>query len=221
MKKNINNTMHFVSKAGVLALVFTTLVLPFATHASTLTRQLQTGMSGSDVGALQSFLAQDVTMYPQGLVTNYFGFLTKSAVSNFQSRNGLPAVGRVGPATLPIINAQMNGMNIDTEMPSTIPAPQFTSHNIGINGTSATISWSTNEASKGVVYYSTSPLIASEYVNSVTISGSSIMNDANLHISQSLTLQGLQSNTRYYYMIYITNQSGIVSVSGFSTFITS
>jgi len=68
--------------------------LAFTANAATLTRQLELGMRGDDVSSLQTFLAQDVTIYPQGLVTGYFGSLTKSAVSNFQARNGISTVGR-------------------------------------------------------------------------------------------------------------------------------
>jgi peptidoglycan hydrolase-like protein with peptidoglycan-binding domain len=43
-------------------------------------------------------------VYPERLVTGYFGNLTKSAVSRFQELNGLAAVGRVGPLTLKKLN---------------------------------------------------------------------------------------------------------------------
>ena len=107
--------------------------------ADTLTRQLEMGNTGSDVSLLQTFLAKDTTIYPQGLVTGYFGFLTKSAVSNFQSRNGIPAVGRVGPITLPVINAQMNGAGS-----ADVNAPMISSIGVSVGTGSATISWNTS-----------------------------------------------------------------------------
>jgi peptidoglycan hydrolase-like protein with peptidoglycan-binding domain len=82
-------------------------------QASTLTQQLDIGSSGTSVAALQSFLAQDNTLYPQGLVTGYYGFLTKAAVSNFQSRNGLVADGKFNKETIEIFdNQRINGMNL-------------------------------------------------------------------------------------------------------------
>src|SRR3989338_7152445 len=93
--------------SGVAAFVVVLFSAAVIAPAATLNRQLQVGMSGSDVSALQTFLAADVTLYPQGLVTGYFGNLTKAAVSNFQSRNGISPVGRVGPVTLAVLNAQM------------------------------------------------------------------------------------------------------------------
>ncbi|MCL9971914.1 MAG: peptidoglycan-binding protein, partial [Candidatus Pacebacteria bacterium] len=66
-----------------LTVVAAVVALPVLTFAATLERQLEVGMTGTDVSALQTYLAADPTLYPQGLVTGYYGFLTKSAVSNF------------------------------------------------------------------------------------------------------------------------------------------
>lgn len=101
-----------IKKTIVLA-VSMMAVVPFLAQADTITRQLELGMSGNDVSSVQTFLAKDRTLYPQGLVTGYYGFLTKSAVSNFQVRNGISAVGRIGPSTLPVINMQMSGMVVN------------------------------------------------------------------------------------------------------------
>lgn len=49
-------------------------------------RNLRYGMSGSDVMALQQFLARDTSLYSEGAVSGYFGQLTKSAVIRFQNR---------------------------------------------------------------------------------------------------------------------------------------
>jgi peptidoglycan hydrolase-like protein with peptidoglycan-binding domain len=86
--------------------------LPMTGEASILSRQLDIGSSGTDVAVLQSFLAQDNTLYPQGLVTGYYGFLTKAAVSNFQNRNGINSDGKFNKETIIIMNHQrINGMN--------------------------------------------------------------------------------------------------------------
>lgn len=217
-KTTTNKTVsRFIIGASAAALAV--LILPSVTFADTLYRQLETGMSGSDVSSLQTFLATDATLYPQGLVTGYFGFLTKSAVSNFQTRNGIPAVGRVGPQTIPVINQQMNstvyGMTSGAEAPIISPV------SISVNRNSATVNWSTNELAKGVVYYSTSPLTTYERENSVDISGSSIMTDANLRNTQSVGIPNLQPNTVYYYMVYTTDQTGNVSVTWPAAFQTS
>ena len=182
-------------------------------NADALYRQLDMGMSGTDISTLQTFLAQDKTLYPQGLITGYFGFLTQAAVSNFQSRNGIPAVGRVGPATLPVLNLQIGGGTANTTF-----APIITSVSINSSRSSANVSWYTNKASQGVVYYSTSPLSTYENINSVTVSGQTAMSTTNFVNSQNVTLPNLQANTIYYYLIYTTDQSGNVSVTWPSAF---
>ena len=215
-----HTTKNSIIGTSIIAAAFAITVLPSLASADTLYRQLEIKMQGSDVSSLKSFLAQDNTIYPQGLVTGYFGGLTKSAVSNFQARNGLPAVGRVGPATLPVINAQMAaGMNNGGV--TTVQAPSISTVNVAVNGNVPTITWSTNVLTKGVVFYSASPLVTYERVNSVDISGSSIMTDTNFRSNQSIAIPNLLNNTVYYFMIYTTDQNGNVSVTAPSTFKTS
>ena len=69
-----------------------------------LIRHLREGMSGEDVTLLQEVLATDIDVYPEGLVTGYFGPLTKNAVKRFQKIAGIEQVGLVGPKTSASIN---------------------------------------------------------------------------------------------------------------------
>ena len=69
-----------------------------------LIRHLRQGMSGEDVKLLQEVLATDTDVYPEGLVTGYFGPLTKNAVKKFQKIAGIEQVGLVGPKTSARIN---------------------------------------------------------------------------------------------------------------------
>lgn len=62
-------------------------------------RSLSQGMSGDDVKLLQAALAADPDIYPEGLVTGYFGALTSKAVRKYQQKNGISAIGVVGPMT--------------------------------------------------------------------------------------------------------------------------
>ncbi len=200
------------NKLVLIAVSAALVVAPLMASADALNRQLEVGMKGDDVSVLQSFLAGDATLYPQGLVTGYFGFLTKAAVSNFQNRNGLPAVGRVGPMTLPVLNLQIaQGMGDRA-------AASITAIGVGVSNTGATVSWSTSEAAKSVVYYSTNPLTTYERPSSVDISGLAAMTDSTFRTSQSVSLSGLAANTTYYYMVYATDQAGNVSVTWPSTF---
>ncbi len=69
-----------------------------------LIKQLKQGMSGEDVKLLQQVLATDKDIYPEGLITGYFGSLTANAVKRFQKNACLDQVGQVGPKTLSRIN---------------------------------------------------------------------------------------------------------------------
>jgi hypothetical protein len=63
-------------------------------------RRLWIGMQGDDITTLQELLATDPDIYPEGLVTGYFGRLTYRAVQRFQKYACLDQVGVVGPKTL-------------------------------------------------------------------------------------------------------------------------
>ena len=208
------NTLHTFAKRAAVAsatmLALFVMIVPTTASAAVLTRQLELTMKGSDVSTLQTFLALDNTIYPQGLVTGYFGGLTKSAVSNFQARNNIATVGRVGPQTLAVINAQMAGGVVSGD----IDAATITNLSVSRSNTSATVAWNTSEATRGIIYYSTSPLNETEYENTVTVIGASTaMTDIAYRTSQNIMLSNLQSNTNYYYLVHTTDQSGNVSVS--------
>ena len=205
---------RFLAQVALGAFALAITVAPAFSHAAVLTRSLGIGSTGSDVSALQVFLAKDVTLYPQGLITGYYGFLTKSAVSNFQSRNNISPVGVVGPVTLPVLNAQMGGGTFGDAS-----APVISGVSTGTAQHSATVAWTTNDSATGTIYYSTAPLSLYEQENSVAVSGAqSASTDTSLRTYQSVALSNLASNTTYFYMIYSTDQAGNVSVSVPSTF---
>jgi peptidoglycan hydrolase-like protein with peptidoglycan-binding domain len=53
------------------------------------TQDLYFGFSDSQVSTLQKFLAEDPAVYPQGLVTGYYGLATEEAVQRFQLTHGI------------------------------------------------------------------------------------------------------------------------------------
>jgi len=198
--------------AGVIVLSLIAIV-PLYAHADTLTRQLEQGMSGSDVGTLQTFLAQDNTIYPQGLVTDFFGPLTFAAVSNFQSRNGIATVGRVGPITLAAINAQMSGSTAETTYaegagkPTNVGTSQPVVSNVAVTTTTntATVTWTSNIPTTGKVWYSTNA--AFNYNTAPSTS------NANVTTAQNVVITGLQGATTYYYVVESSDAQGNFSWS--------
>jgi peptidoglycan hydrolase-like protein with peptidoglycan-binding domain len=212
----MNKKMN-LSNIGIIIAALVVMGVPAFASADTLYRQLETGMSGSDVGSLQTFLSQDASLYPQGLVTNYFGIYTKAAVARFQTRNDIPSVGRVGPITLPIINTQMS-MGMGVGAGTDVWAADVSNIGVKTNENSAVISWTTSEQARGTVHYSGSPLTVSENLHSVAINGQVASTDSSLRSSQNVTLSGLDRNTTYYYIIHTTDGAGNVSMVMQSSF---
>ncbi|HUY05243.1 MAG TPA: peptidoglycan-binding domain-containing protein [Candidatus Paceibacterota bacterium] len=57
------------------------------------------GSSEGEVSRLQAFLSKDKSIYPEGLVTGYYGDATRAAVAKWQESHGISTVGIVGPQT--------------------------------------------------------------------------------------------------------------------------
>lgn len=74
-------------------------------NAYKFTAALRRGIKHPDVSALQTFLAKDKAIYPEGLVTGTFGAATEAALKRFQKRYGIEQTGTVGPATRAKLNS--------------------------------------------------------------------------------------------------------------------
>jgi len=70
----------------------------------TITKSLKVGSQNNEVKALQQALAQDKTIYPEGLTTGYYGPATRNAIIRFQKKYGIEPVGYVGPQTRKKLN---------------------------------------------------------------------------------------------------------------------
>lgn len=215
----------FAKIALAVAAMFATANLAFSyasaqTASGQLTSQLGPGSRGADVTALQTFLATNPSIYPEGIVSGYYGSLTAAAVTNFQIEYGLPAVGRVGPLTLAKLNGLIgSGLGFDNS------APQMSAVQLSPSRTSATFAWTTGELARARVFYSTSPIATIETDQSFRepyVSGQ-VADSASFQQSQSVTLQNLQPGTTYYYMIESIDRSNNVTVWPFpaGTFVTS
>lgn len=202
-------TVFLVMKAGQTKAVYFTPI----------NSQLYVGSRGQDVTNLQTFLASDKNIYPEGLITGYYGPLTTKAVAQFQIAYGIQSVGWVGPQTLTKINEVINaGRGID------IYAPTIYNPSVSKTNTSASFSWSTNENALGKVFFSTTPFYLAEATGMFTgptISNGFVMTANNYAMSQNITVSGLSPNTTYYYIIESIDESNNVTVTNTSTLITS
>jgi peptidoglycan hydrolase-like protein with peptidoglycan-binding domain len=57
-------------------------------------------LTGGDVSRLQQYLAANPVLYPQGLITGYYGPATVAAVKRYQAQQGISQTGAIGPLTL-------------------------------------------------------------------------------------------------------------------------
>lgn len=206
----INQKVFISATFFVAPLLTLAFILPLNANAALLTRQLDIGMTNSDVTSLQTFLAANTTIYPEGIVSGYFGELTAAAVSRFQAANGIPAVGRVGPQTLAAINTQMGGASPVTS--TDVWAPTIYPETVTIGQNFATISWTTSDAARSRVMYGTSW----PFLYSVAPSVSS----AGYNATSNITLNGLQSKTTYYYVLESVDDSGNIMWTVAKSFIT-
>jgi peptidoglycan hydrolase-like protein with peptidoglycan-binding domain len=219
--------MHAISRANpfslgalfALALALSLGIGSLQAHAATLYRQLQVGSTGSDVSSLQAYLATNASIYPEGLVTGYYGSLTEAAVERFQTAQGIvtsgtPATtgyGRVGPLTLARLNSLMGGVvQTGNGLPSISPP------SIQVGNTSATFSFSSNEPTQGQVYWDTNPIVANEATGPGQvpfISGTLATDSGSLNMSHTITAATLQPNTTYYYVIRVIDANTGITIT--------
>ena len=228
-KVDYGYVLFFVASLVLMAgMILTAKPVGAATFVQ-LTGQLDYGQTSVDVRNLQIFLASNPSIYPQGLVTGYFGPLTKSAVMNFQNAYGISQVGRVGPQTLAKINSLIasgvgltgvGGFGNNTISPTIYSSANLVSR----SNTSATFSWSTSEPTKSVVYYSTAPFqlieATTNFARPTIMGGLTTQQTGTLQVNQSVTIQNLQPNTTYYYMVEAADADGNFSYLLPATFTT-
>ena len=201
----------FILACAITVVLFSLVRTHAATTLSPISAPLDLGASGEDVRTLQTLLASSPTVYPAGLITGYYGPLTKNAVAQFQIAYNLPAVGRVGPLTRTELNTLIGNGVITLD----VNAPTITNVQVVPATTSVTISWNTTEMATGKVRYDASPIAMLEAQLSKTepqVSGTAVTEQiaGTLH---TLTINGLMAHQTYYYSIVSTDLSQNVSVT--------
>jgi len=77
-------------------------------YCSVFSGDLYYGMTSSEIKCLQQFLANlGSQIYPEGLVTGYFGPLTQAAVKRYQALQGIITTGYFGPLTRTAVNSKL------------------------------------------------------------------------------------------------------------------
>lgn len=189
-----------------------------------ITNQLDLGSTGSDVTELQTYLSTDSSLYPSKLVTGYFGPLTQSGVGKFQTvqgivSNGTPATtgfGRVGPQTMLKLNQVMGNQSYNNYPIYSDIAPILTSPLVQFTRNSATVTWNTNEPTQGQFYYDTNYLRTDEATGpnqQPYVSGIFVLDTSGLQTTHTLTINNLQPDTLYYYLVRGVNSTGNMSTT--------
>lgn len=208
--------MIAIKRSAILSTVtISALFLSSISSASALSlyRELEIGMSGQDVRELQTYLASNPSIYPEGIASGYFGVLTQMAIRRFQALAGIAQVGRVGPQTMAALNSG-NFISGSSNIQTAGTAPLIRNVNITSQTGGVNINWNTDELASGKVYYSTSPLQVYETWTDAIVTGAQVASQNNTYRnSQSLSIPNLARNTTYYYMIYVVDQNGNVSVT--------
>jgi peptidoglycan hydrolase-like protein with peptidoglycan-binding domain len=195
------------------SMLFLGVAFALPAHAD-LTSTLRVGSRGTQVTQLQNFLSTSPAIYPEALVTGYFGSLTKAAVIRFQNANQLVADGIVGPITRARINTEIGegGMGNGAD----IIEPSISNLMVNsVTASSATFTWYTGENSVGKIYYSNIPLTGYDSdtaPNGFVLSGT-IASENNATSNHSLTISGLSSHTTYYYRAISIDGAGNAAAS--------
>jgi len=205
-------------------------------NAFTFTQNLRYGDNNPDVLNLQACLKSDPTLYPEGLVTGYFGSLTKAAVIRFQEKYadkvlkplGLSGgTGFVGPSTKAKLNmvcglaskpkeeseSKPNNVALKSEQkpkPKTdTTAPiilEIEASNITADG--ATMRWKTNELTQTVLYFGTNTSSMTQRLFNTWVE------------SYQVRKNNLKPETTYFFKIEVQNKAGHKAISSCKTFTT-
>lgn len=208
---------------GGLCLALSMVLAPSVSAYTQISSTLDFGARGSNVFNLQEFLAGNSSIYPEALVTGYFGSLTRAAVQRFQATQGIVSsgspsttgYGRVGPMTRARINAMIaSGGWVMAD----ISGPIFSNINVTRASNSGTIAFNSNEAVTARVVYDTTPVLFNEGALDGSgfgpRSGTLLPSSTGLSTFHSIMIPNLNSGTTYYYTVIATDAAGNVSVIG-------
>ena len=96
-------TKNLLLKSIILASILFVPIFVFAETDSTPPNSFQRGTSGDFVKDIQNILKNDSLIYPQGLVTGFFGTATEQAIKKLQEKYGLPQTGVVDESTVRVL----------------------------------------------------------------------------------------------------------------------
>lgn len=204
---------HSIRIAGALLLASALALLSFASPTFALSGTAGPGDSGQAVVEIQQYLATDPSVYPEGLVTGYYGALTTVAVQRFQCRenivcSGSPSTtgyGRVGPITLSEMLALRGTGGADESFSADVSAPIMLPARVTVGSTTAVVSWTTSEPTYSRVAHGFSwPFV---------IASAPSVSAAGITATPTVVLTGLLPNTLYYFVRQSVDYGGNIQMT--------
>lgn len=197
---------------SVFVLIFAFVLSPMSVSADfnqiSGTSTLKYGSKGSNVKALQAFMASNNDIYPGGSQDGSFGPATKAGVIQFQLAYNLTPDGIVGGGTRGVINNLIsNGTNLDTF------APAINNLSVLPVGRNVNISFTSDEPVMSIVYYDTNNLTWRDWdEREMSLKVPEITGTRNTDLAFSntkqFTLSNLSPNTVYHYTVLVKDRSG-------------
>lgn len=231
MKKTLNLQENRMQQMGLylgitLSLMLALSFLGAQNASAAIINELDLGDQNSEVTELQTYLATNVNIYPEGLITGYFGQLTKAAVQRFQNAQGIVSsgtpettgYGRVGPRTMARINALLGNVSTQTLWDT---SPAINNLNVQYTNTTATFTWTTNEPTQGQVYWDDKAIDSNEATGprqQPYVSGTLALDAGGLQTNHSVTVSNLRANTTYHYLVRSVDNIGNMSMVWPSSF---
>lgn len=151
-------------------------------------RVLTRGMKGDDVKTIQEFLAKDREIYPEGLITGFFGVLTEKAIQKFQLKYNIPTT------TLNYGVFDVTTKNSFEKVIQQSATPHATIEKISANSSSTPIYPTTTTTI--ITPSSTASIPASTLVNSTTTIPVSIQDPENQNQAQYQNPNQTQTQTQ-------------------------
>lgn len=218
--------MGKIIRLGLAIILFLTPVLILAQSTTPeFTRSLSLGMQGNDVKSLQEFLARDQKIYPEGLITGYFGSKTQEAVKRWQKKYGVDAIGIVGPKTIAKIKeigqatapepAQPTTATPETTTEATSGEPVSPTAPTDITSPTATLAVNVPAPTNVYIQFTPSEEVTAVYEYGLTANYGSVKEVLNQYSSSpaGTYLEDLVSSTAYQVRAKVTDKAGNVGYS--------
>jgi peptidoglycan hydrolase-like protein with peptidoglycan-binding domain len=144
---------------------------------------LEKGTQGDDVKTLQTLLAKDIEVYPEGFVTGYYGTLTRTAVARFQNKH------------------PKSELRVES-----LTAPRISDISATTTRTTMTVAWKTNVPTSAKIWWGSPGPLDAERMTPIRSSALSENHSA-------VFSGGIFASTTYAFIIAVSDKDGNTSTT--------